>query len=199
MPGELPPPAADPIAALSAWLDDARDAGVDNPTAMTLATVDADGRPDARVVLLRGLDEHGIEWFTNGRSPKARQTTDRPDAALVFHWRELQRQVRVRGRVEPVADTRSDEYFAGRARRSQLSAWASSQSEPVADRAALESAMADAEERFAGRDVPRPPHWGGYRLVPDVLEFWIGRRDRLHDRRAFTRTPDGWASGRLQP
>lgn len=188
----------DPLPELARWVAAAVAAGIDEPNAMTLATVDAEGRPDARVVLLRGLD-HGAVWFTNRTSAKGTQLGARPEAALVLHWQPLERQVRLRGGVAPLTDAESDAYFAGRPRASRIAAWASDQSRPVADRAALETAVAAAEARFGDGDVPRPPDWGGYRLVPTEVEFWQGRRSRLHDRLRYHRVGDGWERTRLQP
>lgn len=193
-------PADDPLAAVRTWLDDAVAAEVPEPTAMTLATVDAAGVPDARVVLLRGLDERGLWWFTNRTSAKGRQLADRPVAAVTLYWPALERQVRLRGRVEDLPDADSDAYWASRPPRSQVAAWASEQSGTVAGRDELERRFADAEARFADVDVvPRPPHWGGQLLRPDAVELWQGRRSRLHDRLAYVRTVDGWRRDRLMP
>ncbi len=196
-----------PLRVVRAWLDAAIAAELPEPTAVTLATVDADGAPDARVVLLRGLDDRGAVWFSNRRSAKGRQLELLPTAALVAYWPQLERQVRLRGPVAPLSDTESDVYFASRPRGSQVGAWASEQSEPVADRQTLERQVAEVEARFAGREVPRPAHWGGYRLSPHVVEFWQGRASRLHDRIRCTLPPgadgahDGvrWRTERLQP
>lgn len=189
----------DPLVQLRRWLDEAIAADLDEPTAMTLATVDASGMPDARIVLLRGMDERGVWWFTNRRSAKGRQVAANPVAALVAHWQPMGRQVRLRGRVELLSDAESDGYFASRPRASRLSAWASEQSAPIADREALEAHVARVEARFEGRDVPRPDHWGGYLLHPDSVEFWQGRPARLHDRLVYTPAGDGWALERRQP
>ncbi len=188
-----------PLRTARRWLDEAVAAGLPEPTAVTLATVDADGVPDARVVLLRGFDDHGLVWFTNQRSAKGRQLAATPAAAVVAYWPALERQIRFRGAVEVVADAEADAYFASRPRGSQLGAWASQQSEPVADRAALEEQVAATTARFADAEVSRPPHWGGYRLVPQVVELWQGRPSRLHDRVRCTRDGDGWRVERLQP
>src|SRR4051812_32393785 len=166
---------------------------------MALATASPDGAPSVRFVLLKGIDERGVEFFTNYESRKARELAANPRAALAILWKPLQRQVRLEGRVEAVAPEESDAYFATRSRGSQLGAWASRQSEAIPDRAWLERRVAEFGERFPGT-VPRPPHWGGYLLVPDAIEFWEGRPNRLHDREAFTRAPDGaWHARRLSP
>jgi pyridoxamine 5'-phosphate oxidase len=192
--------AQDPLGEVRRWIEDAVAAGVAEPTAATLATVDAAGVPDARIVLVRGIDGSGVRWFTNRSSAKGRQLEHRPVAAVVLFWPDLERQVRLRGRVEDVPDAVSDRYFAGRPRGSQVAAWASQQSEVVTDRAALDRAADAAAERF-GRDdpVPRPPHWGGQLLRPDTVELWQGRPARLHDRLRWTRTVGGWQLDRLQP
>jgi pyridoxamine 5'-phosphate oxidase len=192
--------AYDPLGEVRRWVEDAVAAGVGEPTAATLATVDAAGVPDARIVLVRGIDDRGVRWFTNRSSAKGRQLEHRPVAAVVLFWPDLERQVRMRGRVEDLPDEDSDRYFAGRPRGSQVAAWASRQSEVVADRAALDRAADAAAERFAGDDpVPRPPHWGGQLLRPDTVELWQGRPARLHDRLRWTRTVGGWQLERLQP
>lgn len=190
----------DPFAQLAAWLEEAlsRDEIVE-PNAMTLATVDAGCKPAARVVLLRGLDERGLTFFTNYESRKAGDLEANADAAVVFYWGALHRQVRVEGTVARIAPAESDAYFASRPRGHRLSAWASPQSRPVADRATLESALQAVEERFADRDVERPPHWGGYRLVPRRFEFWQGRLNRMHDRILYERDDAVWQISRLAP
>lgn len=189
----------DPLAQWQRWHDEAYAAGVAEPNAMTLATVDENG-PDARIVLVRGADHHGLTFFTNFSSPKSEQLAALPRAAAVFGWLDLHRQVRVSGSVERVADAESDEYFASRPRASRIGAWASPQSRPLADRAELEAMVAEADARFAGVDVPRPAHWGGWRLVPDRWEFWQGRPNRLHDRLRYDRSSDGgWTITRLAP
>jgi pyridoxamine 5'-phosphate oxidase len=195
---------ADPLAALRRWLDEAVDDGRDpEPTAMVLATVTTgpDGvglGSDARVVLCKGVDD-GVTFFSNRGSAKGRQLAAHARAAVVFHWAALERQVRVRGVVSPVADAESDAYFATRPRESRIGAWASSQSAPIGSRAALEQQAAAAAARHADGNVPRPERWGGYRLVPDELELWQGRPGRLHDRLLATRADDGWDWVRLQP
>jgi pyridoxamine 5'-phosphate oxidase len=166
---------------------------------MTLSTVGADGAPQSRYVLLRGLDERGFWFFTNRESEKARALANEPRAALTFGWLPIDRQLRVTGVVSPLPDELSDAYFAGRPRESQLGAWASAQSQPVASREALERAVAEQAARFDGADVARPPFWGGYALQPDAIEFWEGRSGRLHDRIRFERSGHGWVAERLSP
>jgi pyridoxamine 5'-phosphate oxidase len=189
----------DPIVQWHRWYDEAVAAEVVEPNAMTLATVDPDGVPDGRVLLVRGVDERGLSFFTNYESAKGRQLDANPMAAMVFAWLDLHRQVRVRGRIDRVPGDESDEYFASRPRESQLGAWASAQSSPIADRAELEARVAAMAERFAGGDVPRPPHWGGWRLAPVSFEFWQGRPSRLHDRLRYDRSGTGWQIRRLSP
>jgi pyridoxamine 5'-phosphate oxidase len=191
-------PVDDPIATLRAWLDEA-EAAVGEPHVMTLATATADGRPSARVVLLRGVDERGLTFFTNRSSRKGDELRANPRAAAAMHWWELGRQVRVEGGVEETEPEESAAYWATRPRASQLAAWASPQSRPVADRSSLDELVAQAEERFEGGDVPLPPFWGGYRLIPESIELWTHREDRLHDRVRYTRGEDGWRSERLAP
>jgi pyridoxamine 5'-phosphate oxidase len=190
--------AEDPIEELRRWHDEAR-AAVPQPDAMTLATVDGAGRPSARIVLARGVDERGITFFTNRTSRKGGELQQNPTAAAVFHWWELGRQVRIEGVVEETSEDESIEYWASRPRGSQLAAWASPQSAPLAKRQELDARVAEVAERFAGRDVPLPPFWGGYRLRPDRIEFWMHREDRLHDRVEYVRDADRWVRRRLAP
>jgi pyridoxamine 5'-phosphate oxidase len=188
----------DPLEQLRRWYDDAREAGILLPEAMALATADADGRPSVRHVLMRGLDERGIAFFTNYESRKAAELAANPPAAVVFLWRELDRQASASGLVERTSEAESDAYFATRPREARIGAWASLQSRRVASRDALEARYAEVDGRFPD-DVPRPPGWGGFRLRPDTIEFWKGRRHRLHDRFRYVRSPAGWSIERLYP
>jgi len=188
----------DPVVQLTAWLEAAAAAGTREPNAMTLATADPAAVPSARVVLLRGLDDRGLVWYTNSGSLKGRDLAANPRAALVFHWESLQRQVRVSGDVTVVSREEAEAYFADRPRGSQLSAWASPQGQVLADRAELEAATQRIDQTYP-EAVPIPPFWGGYRLRPAMYEFWQGRRDRMHDRFRYLRTSDGWQIDRLAP
>jgi pyridoxamine 5'-phosphate oxidase len=188
----------DPIELFAAWFERAA-AELPLAEAGCLATVDADRLPDARMVLLKGFDERGFRFFTNEESAKGVQLAAHPAAALVFYWRELDRQVRVRGAVERLDPVESDEYFATRERASRIGAWASPQSRPIGDRDELDRSVAEVEARFAGGEVPRPAHWGGFRVVPETVEFWQGQVGRLHDRFRYERAGSGWAWTRLAP
>ncbi len=196
--------APDPFRQFGHWLDEAIRGQLPEPTAMTLATVGEEGRPSARIVLLKGFDSAGFVFFTNYASRKGADLALHPRAALLFHWVELERQVRIEGAVEKVAAAESDAYFASRPRASRLGAWASPQSEAIADRTVLQQRFTDVERRFAeaGENIPRPPHWGGYRLIPELLEFWQGRPSRLHDRVRYRRVSPqagSWTVDRLAP
>jgi pyridoxamine 5'-phosphate oxidase len=191
---------ADPIAQFERWFEDARRAEIFEPNAMTLATVGADGQPSARVVLLKGLDQRGLAFFTNYDSRKAREIAGGGKGALVFWWGPLARQVRFEGTIERTDDAEADAYFASRPRGSQIGAWASAQSQVIASRATLQAEAEKCEGRFAGGAVPRPPFWGGFRLAPVRAEFWQGQIDRLHDRLRYRRDAgDGWLIERLAP
>lgn len=192
---------ADPLAQFRRWFEEARGhASIREPNAMTLATVDAEGSPHARIVLLKGLDERGFTFYTNYESAKGEQLAARPQAALVFFWEALERQVRVEGRVERVGREESEAYFAGRPRGSQVGAWVSAQSTVIEGRHVLEQAQAEMDARFAEGEVPCPEGWGGYVLRPSLVEFWQGRSSRLHDRLRFRRDGEsGWSLERLSP
>lgn len=190
---------ADPFQTLDAWYDEALAAGTPFADAIALATATADGRPSVRMVLYKGVSGGGLRFFTNYESRKAEELAENPHVAIVFFWAPLHAQVRVEGRVERLAEEESDEYFKSRPRESQLGAWASPQSRQVPDRETLEQRFASASGKYAGRDVPRPPHWGGYRIVPDSFEFWIGQDHRMHDRFLYRRDGESWQSKRLAP
>jgi pyridoxamine 5'-phosphate oxidase len=193
--------ATDPFALFKLWLEEARATEINDPEAMTLATVDADGLPDARMVLCKGVDARGIVFYTNIESAKGRELETQPRAAALFHWKSLRRQARFRGAVAQVSAAESDAYFASRPRGSQIGAWASAQSRPLASRADLEAAVHAYEQRFASAEVPRPEYWRGYRLEPVEVEFWRDRPSRLHERIMFTRsTPEStWKRRLLYP
>jgi pyridoxamine 5'-phosphate oxidase len=192
--------ADDPLEQFLRWYQEAQGSGLRYPNAMAVATATADGRPSVRMVLLREVDERGFVFYTNLESRKGRELAENPRAALLFYWEPLERQVRIEGRVELVTSAEADAYFATRPKGSQISAWASRQSEPIDSREELERRRAEFAERFGSGPVPRPAYWGGYRVVPDTYEFWQGRPDRLHDRFRYERSADGiWVITRLQP
>jgi len=190
---------ADPLDLFAQWYDDAQTSGMVETNAMTLATVDPDGRPSARIVLLKGYDENGFRFYTNYDSRKGRALAAHPFGALVFWWETQERQVRVTGRVDKLDPASSDAYFDRRSRGSRLGAHASPQSAVLADRAELDRRLADVEARFVDKEVQRPDHWGGYALVPDTIEFWQARRSRLHDRLRYRLEADQWIIERLSP
>ncbi len=191
--------ASDPVEQWRRWHADAFDAGVAEPNAMTLSTVDGDGAPDARMVLVRGADDRGLAFYTNYDSVKSQQLEVHPVAAATFGWLDLHRQVRLRGTVARVDAAESDAYFASRPRGSQIGAWASPQSQPIASREELDARVAEIEARFGEGEVPRPPYWGGWRLRPTTWEFWQGRTSRLHDRLAYRQAGETWEIIRLAP
>lgn len=189
----------DPFALFDAWYARARETELNDSNAMALATADAAGHPSVRMVLLKGHGPDGFVFYTNYEGRKGGELLANPNAALLFHWKSLRRQIRIEGPVEPVDDATADAYFASRSRDSQLGAWASDQSRPLAERAVFEARFAEVEARFAEKPVPRPPHWSGFRVVPQRIEFWEDRDHRLHHRRVFTRMDGGWNEGLLYP
>jgi pyridoxamine 5'-phosphate oxidase len=189
----------DPLRQFQHWFDQALNAGLIEPNAMTLATATPDGKPSARMVLLKGVDAGGFVFFTNYESRKGMELTANPWAALVFYWPELERQVRIEGRVERVSPEESDAYFVSRPNGNRIGAWASRQSRVISSRAELEQRVAELEALYADRDIPRPPYWGGFRVIPDIIEFWQGRPNRMHDRLRYRRANDGWIIERLSP
>jgi pyridoxamine 5'-phosphate oxidase len=195
-------PVNEPIDRFKRLLADARSVDpsvLPEPTAFALATVGDDGQPSARILLLKGVDARGFVFYTNYESRKGRELLAHPQAAMVFHWQPLERQVRVEGTVDRVTDAEADAYFASRARGSQIGAWASQQSRPMSDPADLETRVAELERHYEGQPVPRPPHWSGFRLVPNRIEFWHNMPSRLHDRDLYTRTASGWRIEKLYP
>jgi pyridoxamine 5'-phosphate oxidase len=189
----------DPFALFEDWYAEAKQSEPNDPNAIALATVGADGMPSLRMVLLKGHDPRGFVFYTNRESRKAGELAADPQAALLFHWKSLRRQIRIEGPVSLVSDGESDAYFASRGRDSQLGAWASEQSRPLDRRETFEARFEQMQARFDGQDVPRPPHWGGYRVDPVRIEFWQDRAHRLHERRLFTRDGTGWGEGLLYP
>jgi len=189
----------DPHMLFDAWYAEARQSEPNDSNAMALATTGAEGQPSVRMVLLKDHDPRGFVFYTNLHSRKARELIDTPKAALLFHWKSLRRQIRIDGPVEEVSQDEADAYFASRGRDSQLGAWASDQSQPLPSRAVFEEGFEAIRERFEGQDVPRPPHWSGFRVLPCRIEFWLDRPHRLHERRVFTREADGWSEGLLYP
>ena len=192
----------DPHALFNSWLSEAEASEPNDPNAVAVATVDTRGQPSVRMVLLKGHDTGfpgGFIFYTNQTSRKAHELTGNPRAGMLFYWKTLRRQVRIDGPVTPVSDAEADTYFATRGRISRLGAWASDQSSPLADRATLETQLAEVTARFEGQDVPRPPHWSGYRVTPEAIEFWEDGDHRLHNRRLFTRSETGWIEGLLYP
>jgi pyridoxamine 5'-phosphate oxidase len=190
---------ADPFPLFDAWYAEARRTEINDSNAMALATADLNGRPSVRMVLLKGHGPDGFIFYTNFEGRKAAELMDNPNAALLFHWKSLRRQIRIEGAVVPVDDATADAYFATRSRDSQLGAWASDQSRPLASRDIFMERFAQVQARFAGQDVPRPPHWSGFRVVPDRIEFWQDREHRLHERHVYARVGDAWTESMLYP
>jgi pyridoxamine 5'-phosphate oxidase len=189
----------EPFELFTAWFDEARASEPNDPNAMALATVDAEGMPDVRMVLMNGLSPEGFVFYSHINSAKGRELAANPNAALLFHWKSLRRQIRVRGPVSPVSEQEADAYFAGRPKQAQIGAWASKQSQPLESRLAFEKAIALNAAKYAIGDVPRPPGWSGWRIVPQSMEFWHDRPFRLHDRIVFQREGGGWTKTRLYP
>jgi pyridoxamine 5'-phosphate oxidase len=189
----------DPLALFDEWLAEARASEINDPEAMALATADASGQPSVRMVLLKGHGPEGFVFYTNCGSRKAQEIAANPNVALLFHWKSLRRQVRIEGVAHEVDPSEADAYFATRSRESQIGAWASDQSRPLPDRALFEARYEESKRKFEGMAVPRPPYWSGYRVVPERIEFWSDRPHRLHERRLFTLTGDGWIEGLLYP
>lgn len=188
-----------PFPLFGAWFEEAKQQEPNDPNAMTVATVGQNGRPAARILLLKEWDEQGFVYYTNLGSRKAQEMASNPYVALLFHWKSLQRQIRIEGKVKLVAESQADAYFATRPRASQLGAWASVQSTPLSSREEFEARLRKFEAQFAGKTVPRPEFWSGWRLEPDYFEFWQGLNFRLHDRKIFKKTPQGWQTGLLYP
>ena len=190
---------SDPFQLFDEWFAEAREAESNDPEAMALATADAAGNPSVRMVLMKGHGREGFVFYTNDESEKGRQLKENPSAALLFHWKSLRRQVRIEGAVARVGNEEADAYFASRSRDSQLGAWASDQSRPLESRAIFEARYEQMKRKFDGQQVPRPPHWGGYRVIPHRIEFWSDRPHRLHERRLFTLADGSWSEGLLYP
>jgi pyridoxamine 5'-phosphate oxidase len=189
----------DPFATFALWFGEAKQSEVNDPNAMTVATCTADGKPSARIALLKEWDARGFVFYTNLESRKSNEIKQNPRIALLFHWKSLQRQIRIEGPATQVTDDQADAYFAGRPRLSRLGAWASAQSRPLADRATFEAKLAEVEARFPEETTPRPPFWSGWRVTPEQFEFWQDMAFRLHDRITFTRIGNAWQTGRLYP
>ncbi|MFN3719596.1 MAG: pyridoxamine 5'-phosphate oxidase [Rhizobium rhizophilum] len=190
---------SEPFALFATWLKDAEASEINDPNAVALATVDADGLPNVRMVLLKGFDVRGFVFYTNFESQKGQEILGQKKAAMCFHWKSLRRQIRLRGEVEVVSDAEADEYYQSRPLGSRIGAWASKQSRPLEGRFALEKAVAEYTAKYALGNVPRPPHWSGFRIIPSSIEFWHDRKFRLHDRIEFRRDGDGWSKVRMYP